>query len=136
MLHFISEHLITIVEYLATFLIGLLAGGVHGLWCLHTYIPVLTALSLLSRNKLAEGGYASKMPVPPRRADFKWFLTSLFGTGGAASVAASYLGGRPGVGLYFIGLFLGFAPILVGLLFRLLILLAPLALIALVVDKK
>ncbi len=89
------------------------------MWCLRTYIPILTALSRFAREKRG-----TKVPTPPRKGDLKWFLTSLFGLGGAGAVAAAYLSGKLGVGLYFIGLFLGFAPVLAVLLIKLLIILA------------
>lgn len=101
-----SENFEMILRGLAALLVGVISGGVHAIWSLHTYVPTLSSLTHNVREKIG-----SHRPVPPaKKGDLKWFLTSLFGSGGAGAVAASLLDGKRGIALYFIGLFLGLVP--------------------------
>jgi hypothetical protein len=95
-----------ILRGLAALLVGVVAGGVHAIWSLHTYVPILSALTRNAREKI---GIHRPAP-PPKKSDFKWFLTSLFGFGASGVVAANLLDGKRGIALYFIGLFLGLVP--------------------------
>jgi hypothetical protein len=106
MLKFISENFEMILRGLAAFLVGVVAGGVHAIWSLHTYVPILSALTRNAREKIGR----HRPAPPPKKSDFKWLLTSLFGFGAAGVVAASLLDGKRGIALYFIGLFLGLVP--------------------------
>lgn len=53
----------------------------------------------------------------PNNRDFKWLLSSLFGLGGAGAIAANAIDAKRGLALYFIGLFVGLAPVLATIVF-------------------
>ena len=106
MLKFISEYFEMILRGLAELLVGVVSGGIHAIWSLHTYVPILSTLTLNAREKIGK----HRPAPPPKKSDFKWFLTSLFGLGTAGAVAANLLDGKRGIALYFIGLFLGLFP--------------------------
>lgn len=101
----------TLVLVLAAFLLGLLWGGLHSVvWIQLTY-PSLFAMARRARGELDR-------PLPGAMAPgaLRNFAGSLFGTTATGGVFAFLGEGRLNLGIFAIGLCLGFAPALVRLL--------------------
>jgi len=60
MLKFISENFEMILRGLAALLVGVVSGGIHAIWSLHTYVPILPTLTLNAREKIGK-----HRPAPP-----------------------------------------------------------------------
>jgi hypothetical protein len=111
-----SEYL---VKCIAAVLVGIMHGGIHGVWCLRANVPVLSKLLLFVQL----GKKGEKVSAPPSRAETKWFLVSRLGVSSAGAGTAAYLAETVGVALFFIGAFIGFCPAVAALIVAFLFLL-------------